>query len=95
MLVLILCEHAPNSQEIRRSVHAAHELHLQTAAVQSGSYYADQEHCDSDTPVGTMIIANFASLADAKAWAAADPYATAEVYTRISVYPYQRDHSHD
>ena len=39
---------------------------------------------------GSVIIAEFASLEDARAWADADPYVDAGVYTRIEVRPFKR-----
>ncbi|WP_317929305.1 YciI family protein [Halioxenophilus sp. WMMB6] len=37
---------------------------------------------------GSIIIAEFASLADAEAWANADPYVLAGVYQSVSVKPF-------
>ena len=39
---------------------------------------------------GSLIVAEFASLADAKAWADADPYAHAGVYAEVSVQPFRK-----
>jgi len=39
---------------------------------------------------GSLIIAEFASLADARAWAEADPYVAAGVYDRVEVKPFKR-----
>jgi len=39
---------------------------------------------------GSVIIAEFASLEDARAWADADPYIDAGVYTRVEVRPFKR-----
>ena len=37
---------------------------------------------------GSVIIAQFASLEDARAWADADPYCAAGVYQRVDVRPF-------
>lgn len=37
---------------------------------------------------GSVVIAEFASLADARAWADADPYVAAGVYVRTDVRPF-------
>ena len=37
---------------------------------------------------GSLIIAEFTSLADAEAWAAADPYVTAGVWSDVSIRPF-------
>lgn len=39
---------------------------------------------------GSLIIAEFASLADAKAWANADPYVTHGVYRAVTVKPFRK-----
>jgi len=39
---------------------------------------------------GSVIIAEFPSLDDARAWADADPYVDAGVYTRVEVRPFKR-----
>ncbi|MBV2209110.1 MAG: YciI family protein [Thermomonas sp.] len=37
---------------------------------------------------GSIVIAEFASLEDARAWADADPYCAAGVYVRVDVRPF-------
>jgi uncharacterized protein len=39
---------------------------------------------------GSLIVAEFADLAAARAWADADPYAAAGVYAEIVVRPFQK-----
>jgi len=39
---------------------------------------------------GSLIVAEFPSLEDARAWADADPYVDAGVYTRVDVRPFKR-----
>jgi hypothetical protein len=39
---------------------------------------------------GSLIIAEFASQADAQAWASADPYVAAGVYADVSVKPFRK-----
>ena len=39
---------------------------------------------------GSIVIAEFASLQDARAWADADPYLAAGVYARVEVRPFKR-----
>lgn len=38
---------------------------------------------------GSIVIANFASLDEARAWADADPYVAAGVYARVDVRPFK------
>lgn len=39
---------------------------------------------------GSLIVAEFPSLEDARAWADTDPYVDAGVYTRVDVRPFKR-----
>lgn len=39
---------------------------------------------------GSVVIAEFVSLEEARAWAEADPYVAAGVYTRTEVRPFRR-----
>ena len=39
---------------------------------------------------GSLIVAEFASLEAAKAWADADPYVAAGVYEKVSVKPFKK-----
>ena len=39
---------------------------------------------------GSLIVAEFASLDDARTWAAADPYAAAGVYAAVEVKPFRQ-----
>jgi uncharacterized protein YciI len=39
---------------------------------------------------GSIVIAEFPSLAEARAWADADPYVAAGVYQRVEVRPFRR-----
>ena len=39
---------------------------------------------------GSLVVADFASLADAEAWAADDPYVAAGVYASVTVKPFKR-----
>ncbi len=39
---------------------------------------------------GSLIVAEFDSLEDARAWADADPYVSAGVYAEISVRPFRK-----
>jgi uncharacterized protein YciI len=39
---------------------------------------------------GSLIVAEFASLQEAKAWADTDPYIAAEVYEKVDVRPFRQ-----
>jgi uncharacterized protein YciI len=96
MHYLIYAEDAPDSLEKRRSVRAAHlerieRLKSEGRLIVAGPFLEDDETDSSISGVkGSLIIAEFDNLADAKAWAAADPYATAHVYANITVKPFKK-----
>ena len=39
---------------------------------------------------GSLVVAEFPSLEEAKAWAADDPYMSAGVYSKMTVKPFNR-----
>lgn len=39
---------------------------------------------------GSLVVAEFASLADAQSWADADPYVAAGVYARVTIKPFRK-----
>lgn len=89
------CEDADNVLEKRKSVRPAHLERLKTLANENRLLAAGPlMNQDGDNPFvagihGSLIIAKFNSLHEATEWAAADPYATAEIYKRITIKPYK------
>jgi uncharacterized protein len=39
---------------------------------------------------GSLIVAEFASMAEARSWADADPYVAADVYRDVEIHPFRR-----
>jgi len=39
---------------------------------------------------GSLVVAEFASLDEARAWADADPYVAAGVYAAVEIYPFRQ-----
>ncbi len=96
MLYAIIGEDVPNSLEQRLAARPAHlsrlqELQNQGKLVIAGPFPA----IDCDNPstsgfTGSLIVAEFASLDDAKKWADADPYLAAGVYAGVTVKPFKK-----
>jgi len=89
MWYLIYSEDVPNSLPLRKQVRPAHLARLQ--ALQDGP----NPTIDADDPAdagfsGSTVIAEFASQADAKAWADDDPYVAAGVYAKVTIKPYKK-----
>jgi uncharacterized protein YciI len=96
MLYLIYAQDVPNSLEKRLSVRPAHLARLQALRDAGRLLTAGPNPAvDSNDPgsagfSGSTVIAEFASLTDAKNWAEQDPYVTAGVYTEVTVKPYKQ-----
>lgn len=96
MWYMISSQDVENSLEKRMSVRADHLARLQTLA-DAGRLLVAGPHpaIDSDNPgsagfTGSLVVAEFDSLADAQTWADADPYIAAGVYAHVIVKPFKR-----
>lgn len=96
MYYAILCEDVENSLPLRKRAREAHLARLQSL-VEDGRLLVAGPHpaLDTEEPAdagftGSLIIAEFDSLEAATAWADADPYVDAGVFTRVTVKPYKR-----
>jgi len=84
------------SLERRLSVRAAHLARLQQLQNEGRLLLAGPfPAVDSNDPgpagfTGSLIVAEFESLEDARAWADADPYVAAGVYDSVSVKPFRK-----
>jgi uncharacterized protein YciI len=96
MLYAIVGKDRPDSLSARLTARPAHVerlIALRDAGrlVLAGPFPA----IDSEDPgpagfSGSLIVAEFASFADAQAWADADPYIVAGVYEKVDVRPFRR-----
>ena len=96
MLYTIIAEDRPNSLELRQANRPAHLARL-TQLQQQGRLVIAGPHpvIDSNDPdpagfSGSLIVAEFDSLASAQAWAEADPYRLAGVYQQVKVKPFKQ-----
>ena len=96
MLYAIISEDVTNSLEKRLSVRPAHVARLNTLKEEGRLILAGPHPAvDNDNPgdagfTGSLIVAEFNSLADAEDWAAADPYIDAGVYAKVTVKPFKK-----
>ena len=96
MLYAIISEDTPDSLPRRLSVRPLHLDRLETLK-QEGRLVLAGPHpaLDSDDPgdagfTGSLIVAEFESLAEAQWWADRDPYVEAGVYQRVVVKPFKK-----
>ena len=96
MFYLIYSEDVENSLPLRLQVREQHlarlsDLQNENRLLVAGPCPAiDDENPGEAGFTGSLIIAKFDSLVDAKAWADADPYIAAGVYKKVTVKPYKK-----
>ncbi|EKD91755.1 MAG: hypothetical protein ACD_29C00401G0001 [uncultured bacterium] len=79
------CEDAPNSEEIRKAVRPAHLARLQVLSDTEKLLVAGPLIQENNIVFGSLIIAKFENLDQAKEWIAADPFVAVAVYQNITV----------
>ncbi len=96
MLYAILSEDITNSLEKRKTARPAHLKRLQILQ-DAGRLIIAGPHpaIDSNTPgdagfTGSLVIAEFSNLDDAKKWANEDPYLEVGAYANVSVKPFKQ-----
>ncbi len=96
MLYVIQGTDVPDSLERRRAARPAH-LECLNALRDAGRLVLAGPHPAIDSPdpgaagfSGSLIVAEFGSLAEAQAWADTDPYCSAGVYAGVSVKPFKQ-----
>ena len=96
MLYAIISEDVKNSLGKRQSARPAHLKRLNQMAAQNRILAAGPHPAiDSLEPgaagfPGRLVIAEFDSLEQAKAWANDDPYVAAGVYRKVTVKPFKK-----
>ena len=96
MWYAIWAEDIPDSLEKRLAARPAHLERLQVLQAEGRLRLAGPlPTVDSEDPgqagfSGSLIVAEFASLEAAQAWAEADPYKAAGVYAKVTVKPFKQ-----
>jgi uncharacterized protein len=96
MLYTIFGNDIPDSSEKRTAARPAHLARLRALQDEGRLLLAGPfPAVDAVDPgmagfTGSLIVAEFASLAAAQAWADADPYVAAGVYTQVAVRPFKK-----
>lgn len=96
MWYAIIGRDAPGSLERRMAARAAHLARLEALQAAGRLLLAGPfPAVDAEDPgpagwTGSLIVAEFDSLEEAEAWAAADPYREAGVYAEVEVKPFRK-----
>ena len=96
MLYAIISEDVKDSLEKRQGAREAHLKRLKQMVTQNRILVAGPHPAaDTEDPgaagfTGSLIIAEFDSLEQAKAWANDDPYVAAGVYRKVTVKPFKK-----
>jgi uncharacterized protein len=96
MLYAIISEDVVDSLEKRKSARPDHLARLQVLTDQGRLILAGPHpKIDNENPgeagfSGSLIVAEFNSLADAEQWASLDPYVAAGVYAKVTVKPFKK-----
>lgn len=96
MLYAIFGNDVPDSLDRRKGARPAHVARLQALQDEGRLLLAGPfPAVDASDPgmagfTGSLIVAEFDSLAAAQAWAAADPYVAAGVYAQVAVRPFKK-----
>ena len=96
MWYAIISEDVPDSLDKRASTRDEHLARLR-GMVDEGRLLIAGPHpaVDAEDPgpagfTGSLVVVDFDSLEDARAWADADPYMAAGVYQAVTVKPFKR-----
>ena len=94
MLYAIVADDVANSGEKRKAARPAHlkrieQLVADGKVIVAGPFPAiDSPEPGPSGVTGSLIVAEFESLEDARAWIDADPYVTQGVFGKVSVKPF-------
>jgi len=96
MLYAIISEDIQDSLAKRKLARPDHLARLESLKNEGRLIIAGPHpKIDNENPgdagfTGSLVVAEFNSLADAEAWAAADPYIAAGVYAKVTVKPFKK-----
>jgi hypothetical protein len=89
MAFAIVCRDKPDHAAVRADNRPAHLDHLNAhkdRILAAGPLLSD----DGERPVGSLLLMDFETAAEAEAFAAADPYAKAGLFAEVSITPWRK-----
>lgn len=87
MLFAITCIDHPNKIDTRLAARSAHLDYIKKTGVvkMAGPFLNDKGEM-----IGSLLILSVDTLEQAKAWAAADPYAIANLFARVEIHEWKK-----
>ncbi|MBD3763801.1 MAG: YciI family protein [Rhodobacterales bacterium] len=87
MRVALICHDKPGHLQTRLDTRAAHLAHIKSSGVveMAGPLLDDQGQM-----TGSLVVLNVDTLDQARAWAAADPYAQAGLFERVTLTEWKK-----
>lgn len=87
MRVTLICQDKPGALQTRLENREAHLAHIAASGVvEMAGPFLDETGAMS----GSLIVLSVASLDEAKAWAAADPYAKAGLFESVAIREWKK-----
>jgi uncharacterized protein len=86
MRVALICIDKPNMVQLRLDNRAAHLAHIEA----SGIVEMAGPFLDNGAMVGSLIVLNAGSMAQAQDWAANDPYAKAGLFASVDLREWKK-----
>lgn len=86
MRVALICKDKPGHLQTRLDNRAAHLAHIEASGVveMAGPFLSE------GVMTGSLVVLNVDSLAQAQAWAAADPYAVAGLFDSVMISEWKK-----
>jgi uncharacterized protein YciI len=87
MRVALICQDKPDHLQTRLENRVAHMDHINASGVveMAGPFLTPQ-----GAMTGSLIVLNVQTLAEAQAWAAADPYAKAGLFADVTISEWKK-----
>lgn len=87
MLYALICNDRPGASDLRRSNREAHLAYLRdTGVVVEGGPFLDGE----GEMIGSLLILDLDTRAEAEEWAANDPYAKAGLFSSVEIRAWKK-----
>jgi len=88
MLIALIAKDKPGALDIRKANRDAHVAYLKDSGdtIMMAGPFLDE----AGDMCGSLIILNVADMAEAKAWAAGDPYKAADLFQSVELKPWNK-----